>query len=632
LNSVVRTSWHLYFSLILALLLSLVSPGFSSAQEVQPSGVQEAAVSEHLQRQLAASSGPVSFLVIMSEQVDAANLVEAQGMRGATRRTKAHAIYQELTAVARQTQAPVRAWLDAQGVPYRSFYLVNMLEVYGDAAVVDAMRQLPGVARLVANPPVGQQLAVAEPHHPWLKPLWQGPLEGSQALPYGIEYTHAPDVWAMGFRGQGIVIASQDTGVEWDHPALQLKYRGTVSDTVAMTLTVDHVYNWFDAWPQAGRPPRCESDPQAPCDDHGHGTHTVGTLLGDATAAGDSILGMAPDAQWIGCRNMDHGVGTPASYTACFEFFLAPYPQGGDPLTDGRPELGPHIVNNSWGCPPAEGCDAESLRQVVETVRAAGQMVVASAGNSGSSCSSVRDPIAIYDATFSVGAHNSLGNIALFSSRGPVTIDGSNRRKPDLAAPGVGIRSATVNGGYSTLNGTSMASPHVAGAVALLWSAAPDLIGQIDLTEQVLFKSATPAPASQCDGGGDPVVPNNAFGFGRLDVLAAVQLAQQPVTLTVRVVDLAAAPVAGMAITVTDQLTGYSYTGVTGEDGAAALPAFYAGEYQVTTAGGARYETASITLAAGEVAQVELQELSPTSHDETDEPTLQPLYLPLIQR
>jgi serine protease AprX len=632
LNSVVRTSWHLYFSLILALLLSLVSPGFSSAQEVQPSGVQEAAVSEHLQRQLAASSGPVSFLVIMSEQVDAANLVEAQGLGGATRRTKARTIYEELTAVARNTQAPIRAWLDTQGIEYRSFYLVNMLEVYGDAAVVDAMRQLPGVARLVANPPVGQQLAVAEPHPPWLKPLWQGPLEGSQALPYGIEYTNAPDVWAMGFRGQGIVIASQDTGVEWDHPALQLKYRGTVSDTVAMTLTVDHVYNWFDAWPQAGRPPRCEIDPQAPCDDHGHGTHTVGTLLGDATAAGDSILGMAPEAQWIGCRNMDHGVGTPASYTACFEFFLAPYPQGGDPLTDGRPELGPHIVNNSWGCPPAEGCDAESLRQVVETVRAAGQMVVASAGNSGSSCSSVRDPIAIYDATFSVGAHNSLGNIALFSSRGPVTIDGSNRRKPDLAAPGVGIRSATVNGGYSTLNGTSMASPHVAGAVALLWSAVPGLIGQIDLTEQVLFKSAIPAPASQCDGGGDPVVPNNAFGFGRLDVLAAVQLAQQPVTLTVSVVDLAAAPVAGMAITVTDQLTGYSYTGVTGEDGAAALPAFYAGEYQVVTAGGARYETALITLAAGEVAQVELQELSPTSHDETNEPTQQPLYLPLIQR
>jgi subtilisin family serine protease len=632
LNSFVRTPWQLSFALTLALLLSLISPGAVRAQAVQPSANQAAAVSEHLQRQLAASSGPVSFLVIMAEQVDAATLIEEQGLRGATRRTRAYTLYEALTTVAKETQAPVRSWLDGQGIPFRSFYLVNMIEVYGDAAVVAEMRQLPGVARLVANPPVGQQLAVAEPHHTWLKPLLQGPLEQSQALPYGIEYTKAPDVWAMGYLGQGIVIASQDTGVEWDHPALQAKYRGVVSDTVAMTWTVDHVYNWLDAWPQAGRPPRCESDPQTPCDDHGHGTHTVGTLLGDATAVGDTILGMAPDAQWIGCRNMDHGVGTPASYTACFEFFLAPYPQGGDPLTDGRPELAPHIINNSWGCPPAEGCDAESLRQVVETVRAAGQMVVASAGNSGSSCSSVKDPIAIYDATFSVGAHNSLGNLALFSSRGPVTVDGSNRRKPDLTAPGVGIRSATVNGGYSTLNGTSMASPHVAGAVALLWSAAPNLIGQIDLTEQVLFKAAAPAFSSQCDGGGDPVIPNNAFGYGRLDVLAAVQLARQPINLTVQVVDLAAAPVAGMAITVTDQLTGYSYTGVTGEDGAAALPAFFAGEYQVTTAGGARYESAVITLAAGEVRQVELRELSPTNHDDTDEPALQPLYLPLIQR
>lgn len=631
MNSVGRTPWHFYLALIFV-LLSLISPGPIHAQAVQPSAAQGAAVSEHLERQLAASSGPVSFLVIMAEQVEAANLVEAAGLGGATPQAKARTIYEALTAVARRTQAPVRAWLDAQGVPYRSFYLVNMIEVYGDADTVAALRRLPGVARLVANPPVGQQLSVAEPHSTWLKPLLQGPAEQSQALPYGIEYTHAPEVWALGYRGQGIVIASQDTGVEWDHPALQTKYRGVASDTVAMTLTVDHVYNWFDAWPQADRPLRCDSDPQVPCDDHGHGTHTVGTLLGDATAAGDTILGMAPGAQWIGCRNMDHGVGTPASYTACFEFFLAPYPQGGDPLTDGRPELGPHIVNNSWGCPPAEGCDAGSLRQVVETVRAAGLMVVASAGNSGSSCSSVRDPIAIYDAVLSVGAHNSLGNLALFSSRGPVTVDGSNRRKPDLTAPGVGIRSATVNHGYSTLNGTSMASPHVAGAVALLWSAAPDLIGQIDRTEQVLLKSATPAPSSQCDGGGDPVTPNNAFGYGRLNVLAAVQLAQQPVTLTVSVVDLVGAPVAGMAITVTDQLTGYAYTGVTGADGVAALPAFYAGEYQVVTAGGARYETALITLAASEVRQVELQELSPTNHDETDEPALQPLYLPLIQR
>ncbi|MCB0162343.1 MAG: S8 family serine peptidase, partial [Caldilineaceae bacterium] len=145
--------------------------------------------------------------------------------------------------------------------------------------------------------------------------------------------------------------------MEWDHPALMAAYRGVISDTTTMTYTVDHLYNWFDAVPDAGRPARCESDPQVPCDDHGHGTHTVGTMVGDATADGKTILGMAPGAQWIGCRNMDHGTGTPASYAACFEFFLAPYPQDGDPMTDGKPELGPNIINNSWACPPSEGCD-----------------------------------------------------------------------------------------------------------------------------------------------------------------------------------------------------------------------------------------------------------------------------------
>ncbi len=206
--------------------------------------------------------------------------------------------------------------------------------------------------------------------------------------------------------------------MDWDHVALIDAYRGWD----AASGTADHVYNWYDAF---GRDPvldpSCPADPQVPCDDQGHGTHTVGTLLGDATAVGKSVLGMAPEAKWIGCRNMRHGIGTPASYTACFEFLLAPFPQGGDPQTEGRPELGAHVINNSWGCPPSEGCDFDSLRQVVENMRSAGVFVVASAGNHGPGCSTVEDPIGIYDAVFSVGAHNDAGLLAGFSSRGPVT-------------------------------------------------------------------------------------------------------------------------------------------------------------------------------------------------------------------
>ncbi len=559
-----------------------------------------APISEPLRSEFAAAQGPLSFLVIMQEQVDAAATLQASNLLTATRVAKTTALYAELTTVAQRTQAPIYPWLDEQGLPYRPFYLVNMIEVRGDSAAAEAIRSLPGVGRVVANPAVGQQFGQLRAASAGMQ----------QAIPYGLQYTQATELWKLGYRGQGIVIASQDTGVEWDHPALQAQYRGVISDTVAMTTTIDHQYNWFDAWPDARRPARCDADLQVPCDDHGHGTHTVGTMIGDASALGRSPLGMAPDAQWIGCRNMDHGVGTPSSYTACFEFFFAPYPQSGDPLSDGQPALAPDIINNSWGCPPAEGCDAYSLQQVVETVRAAGQMVVASAGNSGPRCNSVSVPIALYDAVFTVGAHDSIGTIAGFSSRGPVSIDGSNRRKPDLVAPGVGVYSSMVNHAYATFSGTSMAAPHVAGAVALLWSAVPTLTGQIDPTEQVLLKSAVPVEFAQCADGTTPVVPNHTYGFGRLDVLAAVELAQQPSALSVQVVDGAGAPVAGLAITVTDQLTGYRYPALTDAQGQVAFAGLLAGEYRLTTAAPTRFAPVDLQVARGDDQTIEVREVA----------------------
>jgi subtilisin family serine protease len=250
-------------------------------------------------------------------------------------------------------------------------------------------------------------------------------------------------------------------------------------------------------------------------------------VAGDATSMGDTVLGMAPAARWIACRNMRDGVGTPASYTTCFEFFLAPYPQGGDPLVDGRPELAPHVINNSWGCPPSEGCDLDSLRQVVETTRAAGIFVVASAGNAGPGCSSIDTPIGMHDAVTSVGAYDSDGQIAGFSSRGPVTADGSGRLKPDLSAPGVGVRSAAMQNSQPSvdvyLSGTSMAAPHVAGAVALLWSWNPQLIGQVEATERLLLSSAEPVVEAGCTGLAQS--PNPVYGHGRLDALRLVQSA-----------------------------------------------------------------------------------------------------------
>jgi subtilisin family serine protease len=295
------------------------------------------------------------------------------------------------------------------------------------------------------------------------------------------------------------VVGESDSGVQGDHPALRASYRGRSGQ---------NDYNWLDPW----------NGSRAPVDVGGHGTHTTGTIVGSGG------IGVAPGAQWIGCVSLARNLANPPYYLTCMQFMLAPYPQRGDPLKDGDPSRAAHVLNNSWGCPPLEGCDADSLEPAVRALRAAGIFVVASAGNDGPRCGSVDDPIAIYDAAFSVGAIDQAGDLADFSSRGPVTVDGSRRIKPDIVAPGVDVRSALPGNHYGKNSGTSMAGPHIAGVVALLWSAQPKLIGDIDKTEQILIETARPyegAP-SGCEG---TELPNNGAGYGVVDAYAAVRAA-----------------------------------------------------------------------------------------------------------
>src|SRR5205807_1485239 len=231
-------------------------------------------------------------------------------------------------------------------------------------------------------------------------------------------------------------------------------------------------------------------------------------------------------AKWIGCRNMDQGNGMPSTYTECFQFFIAPTDLNGQ---NPNPALRPHVINNSWICPVSEGCTTgDELRVIVENTQAAGIFVEASAGNSGPSCSTVNDPPAIYEASFSTGAIDSSNTLASFSSRGPVTVDGSNRLKPNISAPGVNVRSSYYSSdtSYANLSGTSMAGPHVVGVVALLWSAHPELSRMITETKNLLQNTANPNvivnPVQTCGGIPSNKITNNTFGRRPVDAQHAV--------------------------------------------------------------------------------------------------------------
>ena len=446
------------------------------------------------------------FLVVLAEQA-ALSAAAAIPDRGERLRT----VHIQLLEVARRTQPAVLADLDAVGLDYRPFYVANVVWVRGDRDALVRLAEREDVARIVGNPRIPMALPDSD------RALG---VDIPAGIEWGVSQIGADDVWGLGYTGASIVVAGQDTGYDWDHPALVAQYRGTNGGAVS------HDYNWHDAIHSGGGV--CGADSAVPCDDHGHGTHTMGTIVGDD--GGANQIGVAPGARWIGCRNMDQGVGTPATYIECFEFFLAPYPVGGDPLTDGDPDLAPHVINNSWTCPPGEGCDWDTLQTVVENMRAAGIFVVASAGNDGAGgCSTVQAPPAIYDAAFSVGATGSSDVIASFSSRGPVSIDGSGRLKPDIVAPGVAVRSSIPGGGYSLKKGTSMAGPHAAGTVALLWSAAPHLVGDIGATEWAITSTAVALTTTQACGGDTPTaVPNNVYGWGRVDAYRALRATLYP--------------------------------------------------------------------------------------------------------
>jgi subtilisin family serine protease len=481
-----------------------------------------------------------------------------------TKEAKTQFVTQALLQHAEHAQRQLRADLKQQGADFTPLWISNQIMVRNagraqamqlamrpDVAKVDIDEKVKGVEekfsisdfRFSIGGMTNPKSKIANPQ---------------STIEWGVQRVNAPAVWALGYTGQNIIVANLDTGVRWDHAALKPHYRGWNG------ATVDHNYNWFDAAPEFG-----PASP-VPVDVNGHGTHTVGTSVGN-DGAGNQV-GVAPGAQWIACRNMagPSGVGSVARYVQCFQFALAPTDVNGN---NPDPLKGADITSNSWGCDPGfgePGCEVPgALITVTQVLRDAGVMVVASAGNSGPSCSTVLHAPATLDQSFSIGATDSSDNIATFSSRGPSTLTG--KLKPDVVAPGVGVRSATFDSttSYGFKSGTSMAAPHVAGVVALLWSAAPWLRGDVPATEAILRATAKPMPAAQtCGGVAGSQVPNNVYGYGMIDAQAAVSMAlgmstaptvqapasspvAEPVTITIQLANTSAFTRTGVVVSVT---------------------------------------------------------------------------------
>ncbi len=417
---------------------------------------------------------------------------------------EASALVSDLKRAAAAAQPPVRQELRRLGARYQSFWIANALAVTGSVRALRAMQARSDVQAIEADDPVRG-----------IEPEPQSRVaHAADAVEWNIDWVKAPDVWALGDTGQGIAVASADSGVQWDHPALIHQYRGWDG------TKVDHNYNWWDAVrrpvKQGGKKfhSSCGFALSYPCDDIGHGTHTTGTMVGDDGAGNE--VGVAPGAKWIACRNLVDDVGSPSTYLGCLQWLLAPTDLNG---RNPRVDLRPDVVNNSYACPPLEACAPTTLQTAYDAMRAAGIFMATAAGNSGPSCSSLGDPPGIFDSAISVGATSFRNNfIAFFSSRGPVTSDGSSRSKPDLAAPGSDVRSSFPPNTYKSLSGTSMAAPHVAGAVALLWSAFPSLRRDVDQTEQILEQTALHQTSSACGSSGSP---NNVYGYGTINILNA---------------------------------------------------------------------------------------------------------------
>ncbi len=427
-------------------------------------------------RQRIMQQGQAEYLLVLQSQADlsAAAAISDWNARG-------HFVYDALRATARRTQAGLLRILEQQQTAgsvqqFQSFFIANAILVHSNVAAFDRLAAHPQVARIEFAPAFSLAGAPS--------------LADPTLIEWNIQKVNAPQIWEeFAVLGQGMVVANIDTGVDYDHPALVNQYRGNLGGGV-----FDHNFNWYD-------PLKICNIPYAvPCDPDGHGTHTMGVMVG--SDGPENQIGMAPAARWIAVKACDETTLCPMPVLLqALAWIIAPCPLSSQPGSSNcRPDLRPHVVANSWVNPAT---DNGLWLAIIQNLRAAGIFPAFSAGISGPAPGTIGAP-AGYAPSFAAGATDINDEIAPFSSRGPSPL--TDAIKPDLTAPGVAVRSSVNGGGYDYFSGSSVASAHIAGCYALIKSALSFL--SLEAAESRLRNYAVDLGAP---------TPDYDYGYGRLD-------------------------------------------------------------------------------------------------------------------
>lgn len=407
----------------------------------------------------AAPTDRLAVVVYLEQRVDLRTLPD--GSRPAHRR----AVVEALRKTAERAQAPVLRRLAVAGSR-------GTVSAVRPLWVVDAvaMRAAPALIREVARRP---DVSMVELDDTFAAPA---PMVASVLTEPNLDQIRVPELWAVGSRGAGVVVAVVDTGVDGSHPDLADRWRGGAN-------------SWFDPY----------GEHLMPADVNGHGTWTTGIVVGGD--AGGTAIGVAPDARWIAAKAFDDsGIATVSALHAIFQWLLDP---DGDPASDDAPD----VVNGSWAY-ATPSCNL-TFEPDLAVLRSIGILPVFAAGNGGPTTASSYSP-ANNPSALAVGAVSGSDVILSFSSRGPSSCGGRARVFPDLVAPGRDVWTSDLFGFWTTASGTSIAAPHVAGVLALLLSGKPGLTAD---------QQAAALTAGARDLG--PAGPDDTYGAGRLDALAA---------------------------------------------------------------------------------------------------------------